>query len=175
MAHLLIPVLAVAAVVLQTTLVPQIGSVGAAPDLIFLMVMFFALQRETTLGLWTAFGLGLLQDIACGGPLGMNALALLCLAFLIGYLRRQLFKENISAQVLMLLLLTFLHQFLVFFWMNTVLDTGYPFGEWVRRALVMSLYHIVLGPLVFRFLGRWVRGEDITKRVIQLRKPYGMS
>jgi rod shape-determining protein MreD len=164
--HLLIPLLALVAVVLQTTVISQIAVGGVGPDLVFLMVLFFALQRDTTLGLWTAFGLGLLQDIAGGGPLGLNAMILLCVAYAIGYVRRHFFKENVSAQVLMILIFTLFQQFLFFFWLNTLLGTSFRFQAWIGRALVMSAYHVILGPLLFRMLSRWIRGEDVYKHLV---------
>jgi len=170
MDRFLIPVTAILAVVLQTTLVPAVAYNGAAPDLAFLLVVFFSLQRRTTLGIWAAFWAGLMQDVAGGGPLGLNASILLGTAYLVGLLRTKFFKENLSAQVVILVLLTFAHQFLMFFWMNTILDVGYRLSTWTSRALIMSLYHALLGPLLFKGLGRWIRGEDVYQNLITSRE-----
>lgn len=157
---------AVASVVLQTTLMPYLSLGGTAPNLILLMVIFISLQRGTTLGMWMAFGLGLLQDGAGGGPLGLNASTLLGVAYLVGLMRTKLFKENIPAQVLIVVVLTFFHQFLVFYWMNTLLDASFLLGDWFRRSLIMSAYHAWLGPLLFHGLARWIPGDDVYQYLI---------
>jgi rod shape-determining protein MreD len=163
-------VVGLAAVVLQTTWVPLLAVGGAAPDLVFLLVIFFVLQRRTTLGIWSAFLLGLCQDVAGGTPLGFHALILLAVAFLVGLLRTKLFKENTTAQVLILVVLTFAQQFLVFYWLNTLLGASLGLGRWAARAGSMSIYHVVLGPLLFRLLGRWIPGEDVYRHLITRRE-----
>lgn len=166
MDRFLIPLTVLLCAILQTTVVPAVAAAGAAPDLVFLLVVFFSLQRRTTLGLWTAFWAGMLQDAGGGGPLGLNASILLGISYLVGLLRTKLFKENLSAQVAITVLLTFIHQFLMFYWMNTILDAEYSLGAWTGRALIMSLYHAVLGPLLYKGLGNWIRGEDVYQNLI---------
>lgn len=171
--RVLLPLLAFAAVLLQTTLLPVFFGFGGAPDLVFLLVVFLAMQRETTLGVWSAFWMGLLQDLAGGGPLGLNALILLAVAYGVGRLRTTLFKENLPAQILILVLLTALQQFLMFYWMNTVLGNDFGLGAWAGRAASMCLFHALLGPLLFRVLGRWIPGENVYQNLIAGRERRG--
>ena len=167
MDRIFIPVFAMMAVILQTTLVPQIAIAGIAPDLIFLLVIYLSLQRQTLIGIWTAFFLGLLQDVAGGGILGLNAMLLLGLAYLALYLRQKFFQENFVSQILIILLFTFLHQFLAFFWLNILLHTHFEFGRWITQALGMSLYHVVVGPVVFVGLGRFIRNNELHRNLIK--------
>jgi rod shape-determining protein MreD len=167
MDKIFIPLLAMVVVVLQTTLIPQIAIAGIAPDLIFLFVIFLALQRQTTIGIWFAFCLGLLQDISGGGILGLNALLLLGLAYLALYLRQKFFQENFISQILIILLFTILHQFLAFFWLNTLLHTQFVFGQCITRALGMSLYHAVVGPVVFVGLRQFIRNDELHRNLIK--------
>jgi rod shape-determining protein MreD len=99
-------------------------------------------------------------------PLGLNASILLGVAYLGGLLRTKLFKENVTAQVFIVLILTFFHQFLMFYWMNTILTASYHAGYWLKQAMVMSVYHCLLGPLLFKWLARWIPGEDVYKHLI---------
>ncbi len=171
MNRVLLVLVAVLAVVAQTTLVPVLNVAGVAPDLVFLLVIFIALRRQTTLGLWMAFGLGLLQDVAGGGLLGQNALVLLGVAYLAMYLRRKFFQENLVSQVLVLLLFTLLQQFLSFFWLNTLLETGFPFSLWPRRALTMGIMHAVLGPFLFWGLRGLIKDEDGARNIVSSPGP----
>lgn len=166
MSRVLLILVALLAVVAQTTLVPALSVGSAAPDLVFLLVIFIALRRQTTLGLWMAFSLGLLQDIAGGGLLGLNALVLLGLVYLAMYLRQKFFQENLVSQVLVLLLFTLLQQFLTFFWLNTLLDTNFPFALWPRRALTMGLIHALLGPLLFWGLRGLIKDEEGARNIL---------
>lgn len=173
MKRCLIPLLALLMVILQTTVMPYLAIGEAAPDLVFLLVVFLAVQRSSTLGIWTAFGAGLLQDIAAGSPLGLNAVLLTSLAYLAGQVHRKLFKDNVSAQVLIVVLFTWLHQFLVFFWLNTVMATSFGLGKWILRAFGMSIFHAVLAPGLFYWWRRWIRGENIYRYLITGRKDQG--
>jgi rod shape-determining protein MreD len=154
------------AVLLQTTLVPALPGAGAYLDLVFLLVVFFALQRGTTLGVWMGFTLGLVQDAAGGGPLGLNATALLGVAYLVGLMRARLFKENYPAQVLIVVALTFFHQFLMFYWLNTVMDASFGVGDWLHRSFVMGFFHGLAGPFLFRWLATWIAGDDVYQHLI---------
>ncbi len=160
------------AVVLQTTLSPVVACCGGAPDVVFLFVVFLALQRRTTLGLWFAFALGLVQDVAGGGPLGLNPSILVAVAYLVSLLRTKLFKENYSAQVLIVVLLTCAQQFFMFYWMNTLLNTEFQLGQWLSRAAVMSLYHALLGPPLFAGLARLIPGDDVYQHLILGGPPH---
>ncbi|MBN1594365.1 rod shape-determining protein MreD [candidate division FCPU426 bacterium] len=163
MERIWLTVFALTAVVLQTTLVPVVAVGGIAPDLVFLLVIFLALQRQSTLGIWAAFILGLLQDIGGGGLIGLQAMLLLTLAYLAVYLRKKFFQENYLSQILIIVLFTFLHQFLTFFWMNTLLDTGFAFNRWLLMALGMSIYHCLVGPLLFRGLGYFIHSQELPR------------
>jgi rod shape-determining protein MreD len=158
--------LALFAVVFQTTLVPAMPGSGAMLDLVFLLVVFFSLQRSTTLGIWMGFILGLVQDAAAGGPLGLNAVALLGVAYLVGLMRARLFKENFPAQVLIVVALTFFHQFLMFYWLNTVMGASFGVGDWLHRSAVMGCFHALVGPWLFRWLATWIAGDDVYQHLI---------
>jgi rod shape-determining protein MreD len=175
MDRLWIVLAALAAVLLQTTLLPLIFPMHAAPDLVLLLVIFFALQRQTTLSLWVAFLAGLAQDVLSGSPLGLNAALLLCVGYGIGLLRGTLFKENLTAQVLIMVLLTWAYQFGIYYWLNRVLHADLPTSLWAGRTALMSLYHAVLGPLVIRLLQLFIPGEDVYAHIIASRLSDGRT
>jgi rod shape-determining protein MreD len=170
MERLWIVVLVVAAAVLQTSLLPVWLPTGAAPDLALLLVVFLALQRRTTLGLWSGFWLGLLQDAAGGAPLGLNATVLVGVAYLAGMLRTKLFKEHASAQVAIVVLMTGVQQLTMFYWLNTLWHADHSFGTWVHRVLVMTAYHAVLAPFLFQALARLIPGEDVYQHLVGERE-----
>jgi len=153
---LLLALITLLTVVLQTTWVAALSLKGIGPDLVLLWVLYVALRRQTTLGLWVAFGAGLLQDIAAGGQLGFNAFVLVGVAYAALYQRRRFVQENFVSQLLIVLGITWLHQLLAFFWLNTLLGIHLPFGVWLGRVAGLSVFQALLGPWVYHGVDQWL-------------------
>jgi rod shape-determining protein MreD len=83
-----LPLLAVAAA-LQATLVPQIRLLGGGPDLVFLVVLAWAINADLQQAILWAFVGGICQDLLSAAPLGTSVLGLLVLIFGISGLGRQ--------------------------------------------------------------------------------------
>jgi len=79
--------LVVAAVILQTTLFVSTRPFGAAPDLIVLAVFGLLRFMPAEPGIFLGFTGGLLADLLGGSPLGMWALSLTVVAYLVIRLR----------------------------------------------------------------------------------------
>ncbi|MCD4814512.1 rod shape-determining protein MreD [bacterium] len=161
-----IPLIGFCLVLLQTTLAGYVRIGEVAPDGVFLFVVFLALYRQNTAGLWAAFVFGLFQDVAGGGILGLNALLLLGITYLALYLRQKFFQENLVSQITIVMLFTFLHQFFTFFWMNTLLETQFHIGQWVGNALGMALYHAVMAPFVFMLFKKIIPDKNVARNFI---------
>ncbi len=80
--------------VLQTTLLPGFWPLGQGPDLILILVVFYAFLRGSREG--ARFGLvaGLLTDIVAGKYIGLNAGSKLLVGYLMGLFATKLYKEN---------------------------------------------------------------------------------
>ena len=86
---------AVAALVVETTLLSEFAWAGARPDLLVPVIAFAALfAAEPSRALFAAWGAGLLRDLGTAGPLGQHALIYLVLAWAIAGLRPLLFREH---------------------------------------------------------------------------------
>jgi rod shape-determining protein MreD len=160
MEKLAIALVLVAVAVIQSTWLFPMHIMGATPDLVFLLVIFLALHRSSTVGLWAGFFGGVLQDVAGGVPLGFNALLLSLLAYFAGYLRKKFFEEQFPAQVLMVIFFTTVHQALAFFWLNTFVETHFSLLVLLQRALFLCLWHAILGPLAFWVMKKIFKGHD---------------
>ncbi|HVO43543.1 MAG TPA: rod shape-determining protein MreD, partial [Aggregatilineales bacterium] len=73
--YLSIPLLFIA-VILQTTVIPEIRIGGGGPDLVLMMVISWGLLAEADEAIFWAVVGGIIQDLAIGLPTGMSALAL---------------------------------------------------------------------------------------------------
>lgn len=78
--------------VLLLLLVPlrPLDSLGFAPPVTLMAVVFWSLFVPASMPLWLVGGLGLLEDLATGAPLGLTALLLLLCVVAIDALRRDL-------------------------------------------------------------------------------------
>lgn len=74
----------VAALALQTTLVPMLAGAGARIDLVLVVVVVVAIAEGPRAGLWTGTVGGLLQDALSGGVVGMGGLAKTVVGYLGG-------------------------------------------------------------------------------------------
>lgn len=84
-ARVLLGVLAVlTAVLLQGTVLARLPLPGAAPDLVLVLVVAFALVGSSRSGMLTGFGAGLLSDLTADAQLGRLALAYAVVGYLAG-------------------------------------------------------------------------------------------
>jgi rod shape-determining protein MreD len=69
---------------------------GATPNFLFLLVIFYAFRQEKTTFLWLAFFSGLMLDLTTHFVFGSFTLSFLLVAFLINYSTRFLFTADVS-------------------------------------------------------------------------------
>jgi rod shape-determining protein MreD len=117
------------------------------PDLLLLVVIWFAMMAPRSAGITAAWVSGLFLD-ACGGlVLGEHALAFVVIGFLVHrfHLRMRMFP--LLHQSLVVLVLLWLYQFMLF-WIDGV--TGHALNEWARLlpALTGALFWPVLTGLL---------------------------
>ncbi len=78
----------------QTTIVPILGSWSVVPDLPLVLVVLLALRRGPEVGCGIGFALGLAQDVLAGGPLGVQAFSKSLVGFASGDLPRWCLVTN---------------------------------------------------------------------------------
>ena len=83
----------------QTTFLHKISLYGIQPDLVLIVVLYFAITSEEDRGVLIGAGLGLLQDILSGGILGLNLFTKGMIAFLVGELRNNIVIDNVLSRV----------------------------------------------------------------------------
>ena len=84
----------IALYVLQTSLLPMIAYRGICPDLMLLLTVSFAFLRGGRQGGLMGFSVGLLQDLASGTFLGINAFTRMLLGMFFGRFSDRVFKEQ---------------------------------------------------------------------------------
>ncbi len=142
---------ALALFLLQVCVVQRFSYRFMRPDLIYLAVVFLALEARPKQALYAALLLGLLRDMGSAGRLGASALAFLPATALLIALRRRLVRE--SALVDVLLTFAFVAACGAALAAGTaLLSPGADFGPLLRRALGQAAFTAAISPLGFAAL-----------------------
>jgi rod shape-determining protein MreD len=125
---------------------------AARPDLLLLLVIYWALSAPRIAGLSFAWLCGLAIDLLKGTTLGQHALAFLLVAFLTHKFQLRMRIFPIYHQTLTVFMLLALYQFLVF-WIDGII--GQPVTTWMRWLPVFT--GAVLWPILVAILDTWNR------------------
>jgi rod shape-determining protein MreD len=105
----------------QSSLVPMLSVAGVTPDLPLILTVLLALRRGPESGCLAGFVVGILQDVAGGGLVGVQAVTKALAGFAVGMQVGRLWVTNPLVQVPGLVLLTI--------------------AEGVARVLLLQLFH----------------------------------
>jgi rod shape-determining protein MreD len=89
--YLSIPILALAAA-LQASILPLISLAGGGPDLVFLLVLSWALDTDVRQGAVWAFVGGLMLDLLSVLPVGTHSIPLLMIVFALSGIGGQIYR-----------------------------------------------------------------------------------
>ena len=152
-----------AALLLQTTVAPNIRILGASPDFALIVVVSVALRRGAQVGAVFGFLTGVLVGVALLEPLGMSALVLVVVGYFAG---RYAETADLSAPVAPLVgvFAATLLANILFATLQTLLERQVPFGFWLGHVLLPSLVLNTLLATVFYMLVRVVlRGRGVLR------------
>jgi rod shape-determining protein MreD len=160
MQYLIMTAVILASVVLQSILLNHLTIVGAKPDLILLVVVFLGLFKGSTGGAMAGFCGGLIYDLMSSSLLGLNALSLTLVGFLVGLIHGKVYGENIVLQVVLAFAATLMSNIL-FFLLSAIFHLASPLGHGLGRIILpAALYNICLVLPIFwvmrKFLGRYI-------------------
>jgi rod shape-determining protein MreD len=125
---------------------------AARPDLLLLLVIYWALSAPRIAGLLFAWLCGLAIDVLKGIILGQHALAFVAVAYLTHKFQLRIRIFPISQQTATVFMLLALYQFIVF-WLDGII--GQPVTTWMRWLPVIS--GAVLWPILIAVLDTWNR------------------
>jgi rod shape-determining protein MreD len=147
-------VLVSVALVLQTTWLTHLSVGGAVADPLLLVVMVVGLLHGPEEGALAGAGVGLLQDIMTGVPLGLGMLGDLCTGFAAGIGQRTLYLESTWLPALGAAILSVLRSIV---WIGAAHLVGLvsPSPLHLLRVLVLTAcYNGVIAVPIFRGLRR---------------------
>jgi len=147
---LILLLLAVIALILQTTVVNFIAVNGVKPDLVMFFIIIFGFLRNAGEGAFWGFSAGLLEDLFVGNYIGLNAISKLTAGYLAGLAGSKFYRENrlIAAVVTLLASIAGL---VVYYLLLLYLNIFIPFFHaFLRVILPVSIYTACLVPLLYK-------------------------
>lgn len=147
-------VFAVAALLLQTTVLP-LASIGrATPDLLLIMCVYLGLHQHSVGGALGAFLLGYLQDAFSGSVAGLNAFGM-SLVFTIVYLTsRRLWVDNAISKIVVVFLSSVLKTAAIFGLVALFMSIEGLWPTMLSYLLVEAVLAAILSPAVFALLAQ---------------------
>ncbi len=149
--------LLLAAVLLQTTVAPNIRVLGANPDFVLIVVVSVALLRGAETGAIFGFLAGTLVAVALLEPLGMSALVFVVVGYFTGRYGETADLSAPVAPVVGVFGATLLAN-LLYAGLQYLLERQVPFGFWLVHVLLPSLVLNTLLAAVSYLLIRFVLG-----------------
>jgi rod shape-determining protein MreD len=144
------------ALLLQTTVFPELTILGVKPELLYLVTVIFAVLRGAAEGAIVGFIGGLAQDFLLNTPKGITALTLTLLGYTVGLARQYLTSPSPLVPAILVALGTAggiaFHQAIAFL----LGEEEGPFLYLAKVVLWTAVYGAVLTPIFFPVLRRAV-------------------
>ncbi len=151
--------LLVVCLVLETTLFHWLSILGVQPDLVLILVVFFALFSGSSGGAFFGFLGGLAQDALTGQYLGLNALTKLVIGYSVAQVERKVYKDYPLIPVMVVFMVSLANQILVFI-LSAPFTAQPPFPEiFLKVILPAGGYNSLIAGLTYsRFRRSITRG-----------------
>jgi rod shape-determining protein MreD len=151
-AAVLLTTVVIAALLLQTTLLPHTSIGRATPDLLLIICVYLGLHQHTVAGALGAFVLGYLQDAFSGSVVGLNAFGM-SLVFTLVYLTSQrLWVDNAISKVVVVFLASVLKTGAILVLIAVFLSAGNLWQTVVQYLLIEAVLAAALSPAIFALL-----------------------
>jgi len=146
-------VLVVLAALLQADLLEVITIAGIKPDLLLILLVFFAVYLQTHEAIITSFVIGFMADLI-GSSMGPGTISLGLLGSGLSYLSRYISLKRMPFQALAIFLLVLAGTFLAYPLKRIAAQPIYQdlYGELFATAL----YTAILGPFLFLPVAWWM-------------------
>jgi rod shape-determining protein MreD len=135
--------------VLETTLFHWLSLWGVQPDLVLILVVFFALFSGSLGGAFFGFLGGLAQDALSGQYLGLNAFSKLVAGYIVAQLERKIYKEHTLIPIIVVFIVSLTSQILIFLLLLPITNQP-PYTEvFTREILPAAAYNCLVAVLTY--------------------------
>ena len=102
-------ILVIAAALLEATWLRGLSIQGVVPDLVLVLVVWFAIEEGEERAMYAGVLGGIIQDAAANTALGQHVLCLIIVGFILGRLSQRLITDNPYVKALAVLLASLVH------------------------------------------------------------------
>lgn len=149
---ILFGVIAMIALLLQTTVLPLAAVGRATPDLLLIICVYLGLHQHSVAGALGAFVLGYLQDTFSGSTIGLNAFGM-CLVFTVVYLTsRRLWVDNAISKIVVVFMASVLKTMAILALVAVFMSVDGLWQTILGYLVIEALLAAVLSPAVFALL-----------------------
>ena len=141
----------ISGLLIQLTILNLFALQGLKPDLMFVIVLVFALSEGAEEGAVVGFFSGILQDIFSVGLLGVHALIKTVTGFISGILRERIFAEHILFVVPLITLFATIVKGVLMFLVLRAFDMELNNLFWSIKQVIIpeALYNSLLSPFIY--------------------------
>lgn len=159
---ILVMIAAVAGLLVETTVFHLLPLGSMIPDFVVILCVYLALHEHSVAGTLGAFLLGYFADSFSGNVLGLHAFAMSLVFLLVYLLTRQLWMDNVVANVAVVFVASLLKTLTVAVLLAFYLSAAYPWHQLFSGAWVEAAIAALVSPFVFSLLdgGRRMWGLD---------------
>jgi rod shape-determining protein MreD len=147
----------ITAALLQTTWLDEISVSGARPDLMAIIVVYFALASGSERAMATGVLGGLFQDMASNYVLGHHVLSLVTVGYVVGRVSRRLVTDHPGVKAALVFCASLVNGVLVTLVLFVQNPDTAAVSTVVSRTVPTAFYTALVTPLVF-FVLDWLAG-----------------
>lgn len=133
---------------LQTTFFQKIALAGEVPNLILIVVVAVAYMRGRLEGMYVGFASGLLVDLIYSDLVGMNALLLVIVGYVVGICNEIYYRDELSIPIIIIAISDFAFNF-AFYVLNFLLRGRFDVLYYIWRTILPEMVYTVLVAIVF--------------------------
>jgi rod shape-determining protein MreD len=158
----LVMLAAIFSVLLETTLFHLLPWGPVMPDIVVILCVYLALREQSVLGALGAFLLGYFVDSFSGDAIGLHAFSMSLVFLLVYLLARQLWMDNVVANVAVVFVASLLKALCVALLLAFLLSADYPWHRLVSTVWIEAAVAAAFSPFIFLLLdgGRRAWGLD---------------
>lgn len=137
---------------MQSTLLTEYRPLGVIPDLLMIVVISSALLNGSKFGALLGISAGILQDLLIGN-FGTHLVLKIVVGYLVGIIEGKVFKAKVLVPVLVVFLMTFVHEYL-FLLLSEKLIFSISFFDALKTtifplALINAIFTLLIYPLLY--------------------------
>ena len=128
---------------LQTTVFQSLALAGEVPNLMLVVVVAIAYMRGKKEGMYVGFASGMLIDLIYGDLIGMNAVLMVSVGYLVGICNEIYYRDQLSVPIVLVGVSDFLFNF-VFYIFNFLLRGRFHVLYYIWYTILPEMVYTVL-------------------------------